>query len=198
VHAAVGATNPAIGNNRGGLRPLHALILAVRRILNPRAKHLSMKDNQIKAVSPARKSDTQTMNTEQDSEWRESQPGEWFRVCTSAAQTNGAYSVVEIVAERGHGTPIHVHENEDEHFVVVEGTAHMVRGDEAFEATAGAAISLRKGIPHAWGNRSDTPLRLVVTNVPGGIEEALRLLANGVDVGAVAEQFAVRAVGPKI
>jgi mannose-6-phosphate isomerase-like protein (cupin superfamily) len=155
-----------------------------------------MKDNQAKAASPDKKSHSQPIDPEQSAEWRESQPGEWFRICKSAAQTNGAYSVVEILAERGHETPIHVHENEDEHFVVVEGTAHMVRGDETFEATAGAAISLRKGIPHAWGNRSDTPLRLVVTNVPGGIEEALQLLANGVDVLAVAEQFAIRAVGP--
>jgi mannose-6-phosphate isomerase-like protein (cupin superfamily) len=106
--------------------------------------------------------------------------------------------VVEIVAEHGYGTPVHIHENEDEHFVVVEGTADMVNGDQAFEATAGAAISLRKGILHAWCNRSNAPLRLVITNVPGGIEEALRLSANGVDVRAVAEQFAVRVVGPMI
>jgi mannose-6-phosphate isomerase-like protein (cupin superfamily) len=157
-----------------------------------------MKDNQAKAASPDRKSDTQTINPERNGEWFESRPGERFRICTSAAQTNGAYSVVEIVAEHGYGTPVHIHQNEDEHFVVVEGTASMVNGDQAFEATAGAAISLRKGIPHAWCNRSDSPLRLVITNVPGGIEEALRLSANGVDVRAVAEQFAVRVVGPMI
>jgi mannose-6-phosphate isomerase-like protein (cupin superfamily) len=110
----------------------------------------------------------------------------------------GAYSVVEIVAERGHGTPVHIHENEDEHFVVVQGTVHMMRGDETFDATAGAAISLRKGIPHPWCNRSDAPLRLVITNVPGGIEEALRSLATGADIPAVSEQFAVRVVGPMI
>jgi hypothetical protein len=79
---------------------------------------------------------------------------------------------------------------------VLEGTARIVNGDETFEATAGAAISLRKGVAHAWGNQSNSPLRLVVTNVPGGIEEALRLIANGADIGAVAEQFAVRVVGP--
>ena len=44
---------------------------------------------------------------------------------------------------------VHIDENEDEHFVVAEGTASMVNGDQAFEATAGAAISLRKGIPRA-------------------------------------------------
>ena len=83
-------------------------------------------------------------------------------------------------------------------FMILVSSSAWVNGDQAFEATAGAAISLRKGIPHAWCNRSNSPLRLVVTNVPGGIEEALRWSANGVDVRAVAEQFAVRVVGPMI
>jgi mannose-6-phosphate isomerase-like protein (cupin superfamily) len=155
-----------------------------------------MKDNQVKTVLPNRKSDPHTTYPEHGPEWLESRPGEKFRICTSAAQTNGAYSVVEIVAEHGYGTPMHIHENEDEHFVVVEGTASLVNGEQAFEATAGAAITLRKGIPHAWCNRSSAPLRLVITNVPGGIEEALRLSANGADIRAVAEQFAVRVIGP--
>src|ERR1700739_198156 len=151
-----------------------------------------------KVASANTKSEVVSWNPAQSGGWLESRPGERFRICTSAAQTNGAYSVVEIVAEHGYGTPVHIHENEDEHFVVVDGTASMVNGDQAFEATAGAAISLRKGIPHAWCNRSNSPLRLVITNVPGGIEESLRLSANGVDVRAVAEQFAVRVVGPMI
>jgi mannose-6-phosphate isomerase-like protein (cupin superfamily) len=155
-----------------------------------------MNNNQIKAASANTESDTHTINPEQSGEWLKSSPGERFRICTSAAQTDGAYSVVEIVAEPGYGTPVHIHENEDEHFVVVEGTAYLVNGDQEFEATAGAAISLRKGIPHAWSNRSNSLLRLVITNVPGGIEEALRLSAKGVDVRAVAKQFAVRVVGP--
>ena len=157
-----------------------------------------MKDKQVITAAANTKVDAHMVNSEKSGEWLQSRPGERFRICTSAAQTNGAYSVVEILAESGYGTPVHVHQNEDEHFVVVEGTAYIVSGEQAFEATAGAAISLRKGIPHAWCNRSNSPLRLVVTNVPGGIEEALRLSANGVDIGAVAEQFAVRVVGPMI
>jgi len=60
-----------------------------------------MKDNQVKAVSPTTKSYTHSINPEQNGEWLESRPGERFRICTSAAQTNGVYSVVEILAEHG-------------------------------------------------------------------------------------------------
>jgi hypothetical protein len=35
ANAAVGTTNPAIGINPGGVRPLHALVFAVRHILKP-------------------------------------------------------------------------------------------------------------------------------------------------------------------
>jgi hypothetical protein len=67
-----------------------------------------------------------------------------------------------------------------------------------FDATAGTAISLRKDIPHAWCNQSNSPARLLIACVPGGSEEALRLSANGTDVAAVTERFAVRVVGPMI
>src|ERR1700757_453666 len=97
-----------------------------------------------KAATANTKSDTPTINTGQNGEWFERRPGKRFRICTSAAQTNGAYSVVEIVAEHGYGTPVHIHENEAEHFVVVEGTASMLNGDQALEATAGE-IFIAKG-----------------------------------------------------
>jgi mannose-6-phosphate isomerase-like protein (cupin superfamily) len=157
-----------------------------------------MKNNDAEAAPSIPKCGRQGSNLEERTEWLESRPGERFRVCTSAAETKGAYSVVEIVAEPGYGTPLHVHENEDEHFIVLDGTAHIVSGRENFHAGVGASVPLRKGIPHAWSNHSKSPLRLLVTCVTGGIEESLLLSANGVDVSTVAERFAVRVVGPTI
>jgi len=71
----------------------------------------------------------------------------------SAADTNGVYSLVEIVSSPGDGTPLHVHDNEDEHIIVLEGTARIAYGDEVFDAEAGKAVTLLRKIPHAWGNR---------------------------------------------
>jgi mannose-6-phosphate isomerase-like protein (cupin superfamily) len=67
----------------------------------------------------------------------------------SAAGTNGAYSLIEIVSESRDGTPIHIHQNEDEHFIVLEGTARVMSGDKTFDAAAGTAVTLRKGVPGA-------------------------------------------------
>ena len=118
----------------------------------------------------------------------------------SVADTNGAYSVVEIVSDHGDGTPIHIHQNEDEHFIILGGTARIASGDKTFAAAAGTAVTLSKSVPHAWCNLSNSPLRMVVISTPGGIEEILRLIAKGgdIDIMALAEKFGVRNVGPML
>ena len=67
------------------------------------------------------------MNTHENrSEWLQTRPGERCSSRIPAADTNGAYSVVEIVSDPCDGTPIHIHQNEHEHFVILEGTARIL------------------------------------------------------------------------
>ena len=49
-------------------------------------------------------------------EWLQTRPGERCLIRVAAAETNGAYSVVEIFSHPSDSTPIHVHQNEDECF----------------------------------------------------------------------------------
>ena len=130
--------------------------------------------------------------------WLETRPGEHCLIRVSAKDTNGLYSVVEIVSDPGDGTPLHVHEREDEHLVVLEGAARIAYGDKVFDGQTGDVVTLRHGIPHAWGNRSKAPLRIVFVVLPGGCEEALELIANGrpTDIPAIAEKFQIRVIGP--
>lgn len=95
---------------------------------------------------------------------------------------------------------MHIHQNENEHFIILEGTAHIAHNDKTFDAAAGTAVTLGKGIPHAWCNLSDSPLRMVVIALPGGCEEILRLIAKGgdSDIMALTEKFGVRNVGPML
>ena len=130
-------------------------------------------------------------------EWLETRPGERCLIRVSAKDTHGIYSLVEVVSDPGDGTPMHVHETEDEHIAVLEGTVRIAYGDKIFDGQAGDVVTLRKGIPHAWGNRSSAPLRIAVLVSPGGIEEILSLIANSsqADIPALAERFHVRIVG---
>src|ERR1700754_2454957 len=95
-------------------------------------------------------------------EWLATRPGERCAIRVDAAETNRVYSFVEIISVPGDGTPMHVHQHEDEHIIVLEGTARIACGDQVFDAEAGKVVTLPRKIPHAWGNRSDSPLRIAV------------------------------------
>ena len=144
------------------------------------------------------KSTTPSTNDVGDGEWLQTRPGEKCCIRVSAAETGGAYSLVEIVSSPGDSTPMHIHRNEDEHFVILEGTAHIALGEKTFDAAAGTAISLPRNIPHAWGNASNSPLRILGVCTPGGVEEALRVIARGgvSDLVALSAKFGVEIVGP--
>jgi mannose-6-phosphate isomerase-like protein (cupin superfamily) len=131
-------------------------------------------------------------------EWLETRPGEHCLIRVGAAETNGVYSFVEIISDPGDGTPMHLHQNEDEHIVVLEGIARIAVGDVVFDAGAGKMVTLPRKIPHAWGNRSNSRLRIAVVAFPGGCEEALRAIARGgeVDLPALAAKIGVSVVGP--
>jgi mannose-6-phosphate isomerase-like protein (cupin superfamily) len=131
-------------------------------------------------------------------EWLETRPGELCAIRVDAAETNGVYSFVEIISNPGDGTPMHLHQHEDEHIIVLEGTARIACGDKVFDAEAGKVVTLPRKIPHAWGNRSDTRLRIAVVAFPGGCEEALRVIARGeaVEIPALAAKFGISSVGP--
>ena len=131
-------------------------------------------------------------------EWLQTRPGERCLIRVSAADTGGDFSVVEIISQPGDGTPVHIHRNEDEHFVILEGTARFLCGDRTFDAPAGTSVSGLRNIPHAWCNASDSPFRMVVIVSPGGCEDAVRVIARGgdIDMLKLAASFQIEVVGP--
>jgi mannose-6-phosphate isomerase-like protein (cupin superfamily) len=157
-------------------------------------------NRQVNVATPTTTPDANPISHEDRGDWLRTRPGERCFIRVSAAETNGAYSVVEIGSSPGDGTPMHVHQNEDEHILIVEGTARIACGDKTFDATAGTTVTLTKNVPHAWGNPSNSPLRMVVTCTPGGVEEVLRLIALGrdIDMRALSEKSGVRPVGPML
>jgi|SRR5882757_110181 len=119
-----------------------------------------------------------------DGDWLQVVPGERFKVRASSDETNGRYSVLELVAAPGCGPPLHIHQDEDEHFVVLEGTVCFVCGDRTFDATAGTALTVPKGVRHTWANLSESDVRMLAAFAPGGFERCFHELA-----GAAADEF---------
>jgi quercetin dioxygenase-like cupin family protein len=109
--------------------------------------------------------------------------------------------MLEVVADPRNGVPMHVHDNADEHFIILEGTAFIANGDRRAEVAAGSSITISRGIPHAWCNLSeDAPVRMLVIFGPGGLEELFRKNARTepADMTALADKFGTRITGPAL
>ena len=109
--------------------------------------------------------------------------GSKVRILLGKAQTGGAFTVVEDRTPPGGGPPPHVHRNEDEGFVVLEGEMEFLAGDRWVRVTAGSGFFGPRGIPHTYRNAGSAPSRMLVTISPSGFEEFFvevdRLSASG-------------------
>jgi protein-S-isoprenylcysteine O-methyltransferase Ste14/mannose-6-phosphate isomerase-like protein (cupin superfamily) len=154
-------------------------------------------------MASSKKSTEVSINHQDNGEWLETTPGERFTIRTSAKETKGIYTMLEVVADPRNGVPIHIHKNEDEHFLVLEGTLHIVIGDITLDVRAGTAVTVSKGEPHAWCNLTEMPVRMLVIFSPGHIEELFKEVAarksnNNDDIAALADRFGCLIVGPPL
>jgi mannose-6-phosphate isomerase-like protein (cupin superfamily) len=134
-------------------------------------------------------------------DWSEVTRGERYIIRTTSEETNGAYSTVEVVADPRNGVPMHVHDNEEERFIILEGEALIANGDSRVEVGAGSSITIGRGVAHAWCNLSQHgPLHMLVLFSPGGLEELFRRNAGTepAEMIALADKFGTRITGPAL
>ena len=147
-------------------------------------------------------------------------PGEgealWFMdflatIKSTAESTGGAVAVIEHLAARGAGSPLHVHSREDEWFYVIEGELTFWVGGETSVAPAGSFVFGPNGIPHTFMVSSEQARFLLVTEPAGfegfmqaGSEPAERLEippapTEPPDIGAMsslAAEYGIEILGP--
>ncbi len=80
-----------------------------------------------------------------------------------AAGSDRAMSVVEFLAPRGFGPPLHRHDDEDELFIVVEGELVFDIGDDRTVGGPGSMAYLPKGVSHTFQVTSETARFINVT-----------------------------------
>ncbi len=99
----------------------------------------------------------------------------WFldtrmTVKAGAAQTGGAFTVLEWAAPTGFGPPQHVHHVEDEAFYLLQGEMAVTCGDRSWTTGPGSFVFLPHGIAHAF-IVSDGPARGLQITSPAGFEQ---------------------------
>lgn len=130
-------------------------------------------------------------------EWLQWLPGERVAIRVASDITRGSYTVLEVEAGPRSGPPLHVHQNEDEHFIVLEGAVRIVCGERSEDVPAGMTLTVPRGVPHARANLSDAPARMLAIFSPGRIEGLFRQLPavdrDGIET--VAAAYGCRMVG---
>ncbi|MGY0064266.1 cupin domain-containing protein [Streptomyces sp. LZ34] len=78
-----------------------------------------------------------------------------MEVLLDARLTGGHLSVFRSTVPTATASPVHVHPDEDEIFVMLSGSGLVWIGDRRFELTAGGVAFLPRNIPHAYRFTSD-------------------------------------------
>jgi len=97
-------------------------------------------------------------------------------VKTTAAETNGRMTILEITDPPNTQAPLHVHHQDDEGFWILEGSATFEVGDETFEVRAGDYLFGPRDIPHRYTTGPEG-CRMLFIFTPGGFEDLLRAVS---------------------
>jgi quercetin dioxygenase-like cupin family protein len=106
---------------------------------------------------------------------QDAQTAIWFlgaltQVRVSGEQTGGAFSLTDNLARRGDASPVHLHDRDDETFLVLDGELRVLVGGEEHAAGPGTAAVLPRRLRHAYVVTSATA-RFLSLHVPAGFEQ---------------------------
>ncbi|HEX2030485.1 MAG TPA: cupin domain-containing protein [Actinomycetota bacterium] len=95
----------------------------------------------------------------------------------TADQTDGRFAAFELRLPKGFASPIHLHEAEDEFFLVLSGEVRVQHGDEVAEGVAGSLAYSPRGVSHGFHVDSEEA-RLLLLFGPAGVENFFREVAT--------------------
>ncbi|OWV87579.1 cupin [Rhizobium sp. R635] len=105
--------------------------------------------------------------------------GVHYRTILASAATGGAVSIVDSLSPVGSGPPRHIHEREDETFVLLSGSCEFWMKGETFTKKAGETVFVPRGMEHTFRVTGDMPSRHLVILTPGGFEGFFADMAAG-------------------
>jgi quercetin dioxygenase-like cupin family protein len=109
-------------------------------------------------------------NNQGDARW-------WFGtlavIKTTAAETGGQLTIIDVTNPPGFEAPLHVHHRDDEGFWILEGSVTLKVGETTIEASAGDYLFAPRDIPHRY-SVGDAGCRMLFIMVPGGMEDIVR------------------------
>ena len=94
-----------------------------------------------------------------------------------SAKTGGKFGLIEAIATPGSEPPLHVHQNEDEVFYLLEGKLQVRQGDDYQIVNPGDSVFLPRDVPHTFKVLS-SQARSLIYFTPAGFEGFFREVAE--------------------
>lgn len=93
--------------------------------------------------------------------------GDHYKVAATANDTNGVFFAIEVTVSPGGGPPPHVHANEDESFIVLDGELELWVAGKLHRLRTGDCAWGPRNVPHRFHNATSRPVRILVQVFPG-------------------------------
>ena len=112
-----------------------------------------------------------------------------LKILLSGSQTDGSIAVFEDVVEPGIGPGRHIHHNQDETFLFLEGSFDVEVGGIMYHMVPGDVAFIPKGTIHAFKNVGDSKGRLRYVFSPAlTIEDMFRAFYESLKDGGLSEE----------
>jgi mannose-6-phosphate isomerase-like protein (cupin superfamily) len=137
-------------------------------------------------------------------------PHIWFLRDLVEVFADGEHSVLEMVAPAGDQPPLHVHNDSEEGFYLLEGEVTFWAGEVERRIGPGEFVLGPRGVPHTYRVEGESPARFIVTSSTGafaafvqayGVPAERQELPKGVVVdverlGRLAAEHGIELLGP--
>jgi quercetin dioxygenase-like cupin family protein len=114
----------------------------------------------------------------EDLAWFDTMTGEPMALRVQRVDVGGAYTIVEADVAAFTGPPLHYHQEREEIVEVLDGRFRFHGAGDEFEAGPGASVVIPANSVHGWVNLGAGPARLLVTFVPGRIDDLFPLIGQ--------------------
>lgn len=99
-----------------------------------------------------------------------------MRVKVSSTESGGAYEICEERCPPGFASRHHSHNHDFESFIVIEGSAKFLVGDDVIDAKPGMVIHIPPGVPHKVS--TEEGIRMFLIFGPGSQEPRFEEMKN--------------------
>lgn len=98
--------------------------------------------------------------------------GDTYRIVIGSEQTNGTYSLVDMLIPPGGGPLPHSHVNFQEAFYILEGEINVITKEQRYTAKKGSYVNIPfNGPVHRFTNETDRVVHFLCFLTPAGMEK---------------------------